>query len=109
MKEKFNLFVLLVFCFGLLSCGVFKDNVESQIKQAFQEEMNTNLSYQKYGMKVQSVTLVSTGLNSYDGYVIVTLDTDKHKVPIVVKGNALSGYMFETKPFAFAFLMQYRW
>jgi hypothetical protein len=90
----------------LSSCGISKDELEHDIKQSFQEEMDTDSNFKKYGMKVQKIYLIKSGSNSYDGIVTVLLGDETHDVPISVKTDGYS-HMWETKPLAFGFLMQY--
>jgi hypothetical protein len=108
MKRK--TVIIWLFCFmGIFlfsSCGVSKGEMERDIKQSFQEKMDTDSNYKKYGMKVQSISLVKSGSNSYDGFVTVLLDEETHDVSISVKTDG-SSYIWETKPLAFGFLMQY--
>jgi hypothetical protein len=102
--------IVYLFCFIgmflLSSCGISKYEMERGIKQSFQEKMDTDSSYKKYGMKVQKIYLIKSGSNSYDGIATVLLDDEIHDVSISVKTDG-SSYMWETKPFAFGFLMQY--
>jgi hypothetical protein len=108
MKKKS--FIIFSFClFAVLSfssCGISKDKMERDIKRSFQEKMDTDSSYKEYGMKVQKVFLIKSGSNSYDGFVTVLLYDDTHDVSISVKTDG-SSYIWETKPLAFGFLMQY--
>jgi len=80
--------------------------MEQGIKQSFQKKMDTDPDYKKYGMKVQKVTLIKAGLNSYDGFVTVLIGNKTHEIPISVKADG-SQYFYETKPLAFAFLIKY--
>jgi len=102
--------IILSFCFMgiflLSSCGISKDEIERGIKQSFQEKVNTDSNYKKYGMQVQSVYLIKSGSNTYDGFVTVLLDDETYDVSISVTTDG-SSYMWETKPLAFGFLMQY--
>jgi predicted small secreted protein len=101
--------VVSVFCFMgiflLSSCGISRDEMERGIKQSFQEKMDTDSDYKKYEMKVQNISLIKSGSNSYDGFVTVLLGDETHDVSISVKTEG-SSYMWETKPLAFGFLMQ---
>jgi hypothetical protein len=90
----------------LSSCGLTKETIQQGIKRDFQEKMDTDENYKKYGMKVQKVALVKSGTYSYDGFVTVLLDNETRDVPISVTTDG-SSYMWETKPLAFAFLVQY--
>jgi hypothetical protein len=97
-----------LFCFLciflLSSCGLSKGEIERGIKQSFQEELDS--TYEKYGMKVQDVSLVKSGSNTYNGFVTVLLDDEKHDISITVTADR-SSYMYETKPLAFSFLIGY--
>jgi len=102
--------IIWLFCFMgifiLSSCGISKDKMARGIKESFQEKMDTDTNYKKYQMKVQKVSLIKTGSNSYDGYVNILLADESHDVSISVttKGDS---YEWEIKPLAFAFLVQY--
>lgn len=102
--------IIWVSCFMCIflffSCGMSKDKIERYIKQSFQEKMDTDSNYKKYQMKVQQVSLIKSGSNSFDGFVTVLLDDKTYDVSISVKTDG-SSYIWETKPFAFGFLMQY--
>jgi hypothetical protein len=103
-------FGIFLFCFLATflfsSCGISKDEMERNIKESFQEKMDTDSNYKKYAMKVQKVSLIKSGSNSYDGFVTVLLENETHDVSISVATDG-SSYMWETKPLAFGFLMQY--
>jgi len=102
--------IIWLFCsisiFLFSSCGISKDKITLGIKESFQEKMDTDQNYKKYHMKVQKVSLVKSGSNSYDGYVNVLLDDETHDVSISVTTEG-SSYKWETKPLAFSFLVQY--
>jgi len=103
--------IVLIFCltgiFILSSCGISTDKMARGIKESFQEKMDTDSNYKKYQMKVQKVSLIKTGPNSYDGYVNILLDDELHDVSIAVTTEG-SSYEWEIKPLAFAFLVQYK-
>jgi len=96
----------LAYIFLLSSCGISKDKMAQGIKESFQEKMDTDPKYKKYNMKVQKVSLIKSGSNSYDGYVNVLLDDEIHDVLISVTTEG-SSYNWEAKPLAFSFLVQY--
>jgi hypothetical protein len=102
--------IILLFCFIsifiLSSCGISKGEMERGIKESFQEKMDTDSTYKKYQIKVQNVTLIKSGSHTYDGFVNVLLDDETHDVSISVTVDG-SSYMWETKPLAFSFLVQY--
>jgi len=106
---KRNLFILIlgiIFLLTLISCGISKNQMEQGIKKSFQEKIDTDLQYKDYGMKVQKVTLIKTSLNNFEGFVTVSIGNNSHDVSIIVKTDGTS-YLWETKPMAFIFLMQY--
>jgi hypothetical protein len=102
--------IIWLFCFIgiflLSSCGISKGEMERGIKESFQEKMDTDSTYKKYQIKVQKVTLIKSGSHTYDGFVNVLLDNETHDVSISVTTDG-SSYMWETKPLAFSFLVQY--
>ncbi|MDR2597059.1 MAG: hypothetical protein LBC76_07050 [Treponema sp.] len=102
--------IIWLFCFIgiflLLSCGKSKSEMERGIKENFQEKMDTDSTYKKYQIKVQKVTLIKSGSHTYDGLVNVLLDDKAHDVSISVTTDG-SSYIWETKPLAFSFLVQY--
>jgi hypothetical protein len=109
MKKQFSFWIFsLVVMTGSLfsSCGISKSEMENGIRESFQEKMDTDSNYKKYGMKAQKVILIKSGSNSYDGFVTVLLYNETHDVSISVTTDG-SSYMWETKPLAFGFLMQY--
>jgi len=83
------------------------DKMASGIKESFQEKMDTDSAYKEYQMKVQKVSLIKTGPNSYDGYVNVLLGNELHDVSISVTTEG-SSYEWEIKPLAFSFLLRYK-
>jgi hypothetical protein len=109
IMSKATVYVCL-FCvvgiFLLSSCGISKDEMEREIKKSFQEKMDADSTYKKYGMKVQNVSLVKSGSNTYNGLVAVLLDGKTYDVSIEVTTDG-SSYMYETKPLAFGFLLEY--
>jgi uncharacterized membrane protein YvbJ len=98
--------VFIVVCLIIYSYGDTKQSMENRIWQSFQEKLDTDSAYEKYGMKVQNVSLVKAGSNSYNGYVTVLLGNKTHDVSITVTKDGDS-FMYETDPLAFAFLIGY--
>jgi hypothetical protein len=90
--------------FLVISCGLSKNEIQRQIKISFQEKLDAE--YSKYDMIVNNVILVKTGPNKYDGMVNLSLGEKKHDVSITVTADNDS-FMWEVKPLAFAFLLQY--
>ena len=96
---SFLIFLMLFSCMD-------KSELEREIKKTFQQKMDTDPEYKKYGMKTQKVTLIKSGTYSYDGVVTVLLDGSAYDVPISVKADG-SSVLWETKPLAFAFLFKH--
>ena len=106
--KKTTTFSLLICFMGIFlfsSCGINKNEMEDSIKQSFQEKMDSDPYFKKYGMKVQKVVLIKTGSNSYDGLVTVLLKEESYNIRISVKTDS-SAYMWETEPSAFTFLIR---
>ena len=107
MKKKlFAVFSILILLHIMVSCGMSKSDIENTVRRSFQSQMDTDATYKEYGMKVQSVSLIKVDSRNYDGFVTVELEGDRYNVPITVRTDGTQ-VMWETKPLAFAFLIQY--
>jgi len=106
MKRSELIFGFIVFvALNFVSCGPSKSSLESDIKVSFQEKLDTDSDYKKYGMQTQKATLMKSGSNTYDGFATVLLGGNTHDVAISVTVDG-TDYMWQTKPMAFAFLIQ---
>ena len=106
MSKYLNKIAIILALVILSSCGMSKSDVESTVKRSFQEQVDTDPTYQKYEMKVLYVTLIETGSNKYEGTITVKIKNNTHNVSITVLADG-NNVLWETKPMAFGFLMQY--
>ena len=85
------------------SCGISKKGMEDSIKQDFQETLDRDAFYKKYGMTVQKVVLTKIDSNLYDGIVTILLNEKSHNIRISVKRD---GYecIWKAEPSSFSFL-----
>jgi hypothetical protein len=81
-----------------------KSDYEEEIKQSFQEYVDTDSQYKDYGIKVLSVGLVKSTSNTYNGIVEVLYRGETYKVLITVTKDE-DAFMWETKPNEFDFLL----
>ena len=96
--------VLLVLV--LAGCGTSKRQLEQQVTASFQDKMNTDPQYNAYPhITVVSVTLVSSGKNTYNGMVTLEYKSRDYDIPITVTSDGKT-MMWQTQPGAFLFLLQ---
>lgn len=95
--------VLLLFL--LMGCGPSKKQLEEQVMSMFQEKMDTDTQFKAYSLRVVSITLVSSGKNTYDGMAKLRYKGQEYDAPITVTSDGKT-VMFQTKPGAFVFLLQ---
>ncbi len=108
MNKQFcaAIMVFAISLVGLLSCSMNREEMQNQIKTSFQQKMDSDSQYSKYKMIANSVTLVKSGNNTYDGMVNITLDGQQYDVAISVTADN-DTFIWQTKPMAFSFLAEY--
>jgi hypothetical protein len=72
-----------------------------------QETFDTDSFFKEFGLKIQNVTLLKTGSNTYDGIITVLLEDEKHNITITVKADSDS-YMWEMDKDSLQFLIAYK-
>ena len=106
MKRITVCLAVLLLAFFLASCGADVEGFQTQIKDSMQSKFNTDDQYAKYKMTVESVTLVASSGNNYEGIAKVAFNKKEYEIPITATSDGKSS-MWQTKPLAFAFLAQY--
>jgi hypothetical protein len=96
--------LLMCFVVNLISCGVSKNDLQTQVKASMQSKLDQDSTYKDYHLTVNSVTLIDSRNGTYDGIAKVLYMGQEHDVPIIVKTDKDS-FMLITQPLAFLFLL----
>jgi len=106
MKRTSFIYGVVLLAFFLASCGTDVEGLQTQVKDSMQSKFSTDDQYAKYKMVVESVTLVASSGNTYDGIAKVTFNKKQYDVPVSVTSDS-KNLMWQTKPLAFSFLAEY--
>jgi hypothetical protein len=105
MSRKAVWVLVLVIAATVISCGVSKEDLQTQVKSSMQGKFDSDSTYKDYKLTVDSVTLIESGSRAYDGIAKVLYKGKAHDVQITVKTDK-DNLMWSTQPLAFSFLME---
>jgi len=105
-KNIFICFLAIVFLL-LFSCSISKDEIKQGIMKKQQETFDTDSFFKEYGLKIENVSLLKTGSNTYYGIITVSLDGEKHNISITVKTDS-DTYMWQMDKDSLHFLFSYK-
>lgn len=94
--------IIAVMIYG---CGMSTQDIGETVKTSMQETFNTDSSFQKYNLKVNSIQVLKKGDGTYKGVASIIYKGSPHNVivEILVDGNNV---MWETSPGSFMFIAQ---
>jgi len=102
-KTALLLFTGLLLSTLLTSCGKSKKDIEEMVTISMQDTFDNDPKFQKFHLKVDSVTVIRAEGNTYNGLVAVDYKGTLHNIPIeVTVGN--DSLMWKTSQGAFLFL-----
>jgi hypothetical protein len=112
MEKSFKivgvLVLILINMIFLIGCT---DHATRFVRQSFDEEMRNHSTlgdtWRRENARVQNVTLIRTGLTTFDGMVTVSIRGNRHQVPITVTADRRSVMWQTTGILPFAFLLEY--
>ena len=107
MYKKISLCIITILLLTLFSCGISKDEMQQGIMKKQQETFDTDSFYKEFGLKIQEVSLLKTGSNTYDGIMTVLLEDERHNIPFTVKTDSDS-YMWQIEADNLRFLTTYQ-
>ena len=97
--------ILLAVLMMLTGCGPSRADLETWVKGELQKHVQTDPVLKPYGITVESVQLVESGKNKYEGMGMVKFQGAEKAVPLEVTADG-ERMMYQTKPSAFDFVAQ---
>lgn len=97
--------MLVAMSLMLAGCGPSRADLETWVKGELQKHVQTDPVLQPYGITVESVQLVESGKNKYEGMGMVNFQGTRKAVPLEVTADG-DRVMYQTKPSAFDFVAQ---
>ena len=107
MYKKISLCIVAISFLALFSCGISKDEMRQGIMKKQQETFDTDSFYKEFGLKIQEVSLLKTGFNTYDGIMTVLLEDERYNVPFTVKTDSDS-YMWQIEAEDLQFIIRHQ-
>ncbi|MCJ8169801.1 SPOR domain-containing protein [Atopomonas sediminilitoris] len=102
-----KVFLIVVFLI-LAGCKPSIERIESDTKTSIQETLDSDKKYSKYGMQVDSVSVVMEEGNRYKGIAYISLEEAQYPIAITVISDG-EKLIWSAGPGQFAFLVQHEW